>query len=54
MAENIIVLLKDERLRSRLGQASLERARKHFTVDHMVDGTLAVYERLLAARPVSG
>jgi glycosyltransferase involved in cell wall biosynthesis len=53
MAEKIILLLKDEKLRLRLGQAAYERAREHFTVDHMVEGTIAIYERLLSARPVS-
>jgi len=50
MAEKIIVLLKGESLRKQMGAAALERARSQFTVDHMVDGTMATYERLLAAR----
>jgi glycosyltransferase involved in cell wall biosynthesis len=50
MAARIITLLKDDRLRRTMGDAALRRACDHFTVDHMVEGTLATYERLLAAR----
>jgi glycosyltransferase involved in cell wall biosynthesis len=50
LAERIIALLKDETLRARMGEAALRRARDCFTVDRMVDGTIAVYERLLAGR----
>jgi glycosyltransferase involved in cell wall biosynthesis len=53
MAEKIVVLLKDDKLRSRLGRAAFERALDHFTVDRMVEGTIALYERLLAGRPVN-
>jgi glycosyltransferase involved in cell wall biosynthesis len=51
MADRIAELLKDEPLRRRMGEAALARARAHFTVDRMVEGTLAVYEGLLASRP---
>jgi glycosyltransferase involved in cell wall biosynthesis len=54
MAEKIVVLLKDDKLRSRLGRAAFERALDHFTVDRMVEDTIGLYERLLAGRPVSG
>ena len=47
MADRIITLLKDAGRRTRMGEAGLTRARKLFTVDHMVDGTLATYERLM-------
>jgi glycosyltransferase involved in cell wall biosynthesis len=47
MADRIITLLKDGGRRTRMGEAGLTRARKLFTVDHMVDGTLATYERLM-------
>ncbi len=47
MADRIIALLKDGSRRAQMGEAALKRARKLFTVDHMVDGTLATYERLL-------
>jgi hypothetical protein len=33
-----------------MGEAGLKRARKLFTVDHMVDGTIAAYERLLGVK----
>lgn len=48
MAEKIIVLLKDPVLRARMGAAALARARERFTVERMVQGTLAVYARLVA------
>jgi glycosyltransferase involved in cell wall biosynthesis len=49
MAEKLVVLLKDERLRARMGEAALKRARARFTVERMVAGTSAVYERLVSA-----
>lgn len=51
MAERLIVLLKDPELRSRMGEAALKRARERFTVERMVEGTAAVYERLAGRRP---
>jgi glycosyltransferase involved in cell wall biosynthesis len=50
LADGIVTLLKDEARRTRMGDAGLKRARKLFTVDHMVDGTMATYERLLGAK----
>ena len=50
LAEGIIALLKDSAQRTRMGEAGLTRARKLFTVEHMVDGTMAVYERLLGVK----
>jgi glycosyltransferase involved in cell wall biosynthesis len=47
LADGIIKLLKDDTRRARMGESGLKRARKLFAVDHMVEGTLAVYERLL-------
>jgi glycosyltransferase involved in cell wall biosynthesis len=47
MADRIITLLKDRTRRTRMGEAALKRARKLFTVDRMVDETLATYKRLL-------
>jgi glycosyltransferase involved in cell wall biosynthesis len=47
MAEKLVRLLKDEPLRTRMGEAALARARAHFTVQKMVEGTARVYaERL--------
>jgi glycosyltransferase involved in cell wall biosynthesis len=43
MAEKLVKLLKDEPLRRRMGDAALSRARTHFTVERMVEGTLDVY-----------
>jgi glycosyltransferase involved in cell wall biosynthesis len=48
MADAILTLLRDPDMRARMGAAGLARARAHFTVDRMVDETLAAYERLLA------
>jgi glycosyltransferase involved in cell wall biosynthesis len=47
LADGIITLLKDGARRARMGEAGLKRARKLFAVDHMVEGTMAAYERLL-------
>jgi glycosyltransferase involved in cell wall biosynthesis len=49
MGAAIAMLLKDAALRSRLGAAGRERVRK-FSVDAMVEGTIAVYRQALAAR----
>ena len=47
IADRIITLLKDDGRRTRMGEAALKRARKLFTVERMVEGTLATYERLV-------
>lgn len=47
MALRIVQLLKDPALRATMGAAALERARARFTVERMVEGTAAVYARLL-------
>ena len=44
MAEKLVVLLKDEALRHRMGEAALKRARQEFSVERMIDVTVAVYE----------
>jgi glycosyltransferase involved in cell wall biosynthesis len=49
MAARIIELLRDEALRLRMGRAARERAREAFTIDRMVDGTIAAYDTLLNA-----
>ena len=50
LADRIITLLKEHARRTRMGEAGLRRARKLFTVEHMVEGTMAVYERLLGVK----
>ena len=50
MAAPIVQLLRDPALRARMGQAALRRARERFTVERMVQGTIAVYEALHADR----
>jgi glycosyltransferase involved in cell wall biosynthesis len=49
LAERIVRLLTDPELRRRMGDAGLERARQLFTVERMVEGTAAVYERVTRA-----
>jgi L-malate glycosyltransferase len=49
LADRIVMLLKDDARRARMGDAALKRARERFTMDRMVEGTLATYERLLGA-----
>ncbi|HEX6973038.1 MAG TPA: glycosyltransferase family 4 protein [Vicinamibacterales bacterium] len=46
MAAAIVTLLKDESLRTRMGQAGLELAERRFSSDRMVQETLRVYERV--------
>lgn len=52
LAARIVQLLKDQGLRRRMGRAGLERARRLFTVERMVEETAAAYGRLL--RPSAG
>ncbi len=47
MAAKLVTLLQDEALRAKMGAAALTRARERFTVERMVEGTIAAYERLL-------
>ena len=46
LAERIVRLLNDPDLRSRMSQASRERHRRLFTLDRMLDGTVAVFDRV--------
>ncbi len=46
LAGAIVTLLKDSALRKAYGEAGLERVAEHFGVDRLVDGTLAVYQRV--------
>jgi glycosyltransferase involved in cell wall biosynthesis len=50
MAEKLVALLKDQALRARMGEAALARAREHFTVEKMVEGTARVYEQRSKAK----
>ena len=43
LARAIVRLLKDPTFRTRMGEAGLERVRTHFSVEKMVEGTLAAY-----------
>ena len=54
LAGAILALLKDEPLRRRMGEAGLERVRRLFNVDRMVDETLAVYERVAGRARATG
>ncbi|WP_028067328.1 glycosyltransferase family 4 protein [Solirubrobacter soli] len=48
LAGAVIELLRDPERRERMRQASRERHAAHFTLDHMVAGTAAVYDRVLS------
>jgi glycosyltransferase involved in cell wall biosynthesis len=50
VAAKLVVLLTNESLRRRMGDAALARARRLFTVERMVAETAAVYERLFSSR----
>jgi len=50
LAAAIIDLLKDPALRAQLGAAGRRRVVDEFSVEKMVEGTLAVYQHRLAAR----
>ena len=54
MADRISFLLKNEAARKRMGEAALVRARENFTVEKMVEGTAAVYERLAGTHLSAG
>jgi glycosyltransferase involved in cell wall biosynthesis len=56
LAAAIITLLKDPGLRAKLGAAGRAKVENEFSVEKMVEGTLAVYEHRLAGRqtPFSG
>lgn len=47
-------LLVDPGLRQRLGERGRRRARSEFSIDSMVAGTMAVYEKVLGVADVSG
>jgi L-malate glycosyltransferase len=47
-ASRVIQLLKDDGLRTKMGDAAARRARDRFTVERMVDETAAVYKSLAA------
>lgn len=51
LAAAIVRLLQDPALRARLGAAGRAHVETAFSVERMVEGTLAVYQSRLAARP---
>lgn len=51
MAARIVQLLTDTGLRARMGEAGLQRARRLFTVERMVEETAAAYERFSSDAP---
>jgi L-malate glycosyltransferase len=53
IASAIVRLLRDPALRARFGEAGLARVRERFSVDRMVDETVAVYGRLAGTRPAA-
>jgi glycosyltransferase involved in cell wall biosynthesis len=54
MADRLVFLLKNQNVRERMGEAALQRARRLFTVERMVEGTAAVYERLAGTPHAAG
>ncbi len=54
LAEALVRVLKDPALRARLGAAGLRRVRAEFSVDRMVDETLATYGRLVGRTRAAG
>jgi glycosyltransferase involved in cell wall biosynthesis len=54
LADAIVALLRDEARRRRFAQAGLARARERFSVERMIDETLAVYDRLAGTTPAAG
>ena len=54
LAAAILRLLDDTALRAQMGQAGLQRVRAQFSVDRMVDQTLAVYQRVVDTPPSAG
>lgn len=50
LAAALRTLTSDEPLRTRLGVAARERARRDFTIDRMVDDTVRVFEEAVAMR----
>jgi glycosyltransferase involved in cell wall biosynthesis len=53
LAEAIVALLRSPAERARRGAAGPATVASRFSVDRMVEGNVAVYRRLLAARPRS-
>jgi glycosyltransferase involved in cell wall biosynthesis len=54
MAAAIVRMLKDEPLRRRMGDAGFARVQERFTVERMLAGTLAVYERVAGSSLSAG
>jgi glycosyltransferase involved in cell wall biosynthesis len=53
LAAATLDLLRHEERRRRMAAAGLERVRAHFSVDRMVEETLAVYARLAGTSPAA-
>jgi glycosyltransferase involved in cell wall biosynthesis len=54
LSEAIVRALKDPALRRRMGDAGFARVNERFTVDRMVAGTAAVYERVAGTSRAAG
>jgi L-malate glycosyltransferase len=54
MAAAIVRMLKDAALRRQMGEAGLARVQERFTVERMLAGTLAVYERVAGSSLSAG
>lgn len=51
LAESMAMLLGDHALRGYMGMMAQERLEEHFTADHMIEQTTALYRQLLGKRP---
>jgi glycosyltransferase involved in cell wall biosynthesis len=50
LADRLVTLLSDPALRRRMSEASRQRFDQNFRIETMIDGTAAVYERVLTAK----
>ena len=50
LAEALMLLLEQQDLAQQYGAAGYERVHRRFSVEHMVNETVAVYDALIAAR----
>jgi len=50
LADKIKLLLQDQALRERMGQAGIERVKQHFTIERMVRKYEGLYRKLMEAR----
>jgi glycosyltransferase involved in cell wall biosynthesis len=52
LAEAVLKLLMDEKLRARLGRAGLERVRENFSFERLAQDMMRIYDRVLAQEAI--